>query len=168
MTRLTTPARIRRAPFLSTSPKEARYARHYCLRYVFRERFLRKIEAEVFQPRRPARQRGRVARPGAHHQLEPDHRPHPARRPAAVADRERADQLLGRRPHPGAENGVGMTLTASQADWLRVRSYLQQHRHALAVNAAGDFPAERRMAGTPLLAAPEWHPAEPVPLPHIE
>ena len=61
-----------------------------------------------------------------------------------------------------------MTQTASQADWLRVRSYLQEHRHALAVDAAGASPAERRMAGTPLLAAPEWQPAAPVPLHDIE
>ena len=61
-----------------------------------------------------------------------------------------------------------MTLTASQAGWLRVRSYLQEHRHALAVEAAGDYPDERRMAGTPLLAAPEWQPAGPVPLHDIE
>ena len=61
-----------------------------------------------------------------------------------------------------------MTLTASQAEWLRVRSYLQLHRHALAVDAAGAYPAERRMAGTPLLAVPEWRPAEPVPLHDIE
>ena len=61
-----------------------------------------------------------------------------------------------------------MTLTASQAEWLRVRSYLQVHRHALAVDAAGAYPAERRMAGTPLLTAPEWQPAEPVPLHDIE
>jgi hypothetical protein len=61
-----------------------------------------------------------------------------------------------------------MTLTASQRDWLRVRSYLGDHRHALAVDAAGDYPAERRVAGTPLLAAPEWQLAEPVPLRDIE
>ena len=61
-----------------------------------------------------------------------------------------------------------MTLTASQSDWLRVRSYLTEHRHALAVDAAGDYPAERRLAGTPLLAAPEWQLAEPVPLHDIE
>ena len=61
-----------------------------------------------------------------------------------------------------------MTLTASQRDWLRVRSYLGDHRHALAVDAAGAYPAERRMAGTPLLAAPEWQLAEPVPLRDIE
>ncbi len=56
------------------------------------------------------------------------------------------------------------SLTASQRDWLRVRSYLQEHRHGLAVDAAGDYPADRRVAGTPLLAAPEWQPAEPIPL----
>ena len=61
-----------------------------------------------------------------------------------------------------------MTLPASQAEWLRVRSYLQEHRHALAVDAAGAYPAERRMAGTPLLAAPEWQLARPVPLHDIE
>ena len=61
-----------------------------------------------------------------------------------------------------------MTLTASQAEWLRVRSYLQEHRHALAVDAAGAYPAERRMAGTPLLAVPQWQPSEPVPLHDIE
>jgi hypothetical protein len=61
-----------------------------------------------------------------------------------------------------------MTLTASQAEWLRVRSYLQVHRHALAVDAAGAYPADRRMAGTPLLTAPEWQPAAPIPLHDIE
>ena len=61
-----------------------------------------------------------------------------------------------------------MTLTASQHDWLRVRSYLREHRHALAVDAAADYPAGRRVAGTPLLTAPEWQPAEPVPLHDIE
>ena len=61
-----------------------------------------------------------------------------------------------------------MTLTASQDDWLRVRSYLREHRYALAVDAAGDYPAGSRVDGTPLLAAPEWRLAEPVPLHDIE
>ena len=61
--------------------------------------------------------------------------------------------------HPPARS-----LTASQRDWLRVRSYLQEHRHGLAVDASGDYPADRRVAGTPLLAAPGWQPAEPIPL----
>jgi hypothetical protein len=59
------------------------------------------------------------------------------------------------------------SLTASQRDWLRVRSYLQEHRHGLALEAAGDYPADRRVAGTPLLAAPGWQPAEPIPLPEV-
>jgi len=59
-------------------------------------------------------------------------------------------------------------LTASQSHWLRVRSYLQEHRHDLAVAAAADFPADRKVAGTPLLAAPGWRPADPVPLQDLE
>ena len=58
-------------------------------------------------------------------------------------------------------------LTVSQAEWLRVRSYLQEHRHALALDAAGDYPDHRKIAGTPLLAAPGWQPAGPVPLQDI-
>jgi hypothetical protein len=61
-----------------------------------------------------------------------------------------------------------VTLTVSQNDWLRVRSYLREHRHALAVDAAGDYPAVPRMAGAPLLAAPGWQLAGPVPLDDIE
>ena len=59
------------------------------------------------------------------------------------------------------------SLTASQRDWLRVRSYLSEHRHGLALDAAGDYPAGLRIAGTPLLAAPGWQLAEPVPLPEV-
>ena len=55
-------------------------------------------------------------------------------------------------------------LTASERDWLAVRSYLTEHRYDLAVDAAGDYPPGRRMAGTPLLAAPGWRPPVPVPL----
>jgi hypothetical protein len=59
------------------------------------------------------------------------------------------------------------SLTASQRDWLRVRSYLSEHRHRLALDAAGEYPADHAIAGTPLLAAPEWQPAAPVPLPEV-
>jgi hypothetical protein len=37
---------------LSTSPKEARYGRHYCLRHALRERFWRKRKTQVFRPGR--------------------------------------------------------------------------------------------------------------------
>src|SRR5260370_17565927 len=92
-------------------------------------------------------------------------RPHPAgRRRAAVPHRGRADQFLGRRPYRGAPVSASRALTASEQDWLRVRSFLQVRRYELAADAAGDYPADRRVAGTPLLAAPGWQPAVPVPL----
>src|SRR5215472_1783572 len=53
---------------------------------------------------------------------------------------------------------VTRPLTSGQRDWLRVRSYLQEHRHDLAVSAADDFP------GIQLLAAAGWQPPAPVPL----
>jgi hypothetical protein len=55
-------------------------------------------------------------------------------------------------------------LTAGQRDWLQVRSYLQEHRYQLTLDAAAEYPASHRMAGTALLAAPGWLPAAPVPL----
>jgi hypothetical protein len=58
----------------------------------------------------------------------------------------------------------GMAPTASERDWLRVRSYLTEHRHDLAVRAAAGFPAGARVAGTPLLAAPRWQVPAPIPL----
>ncbi len=53
-------------------------------------------------------------------------------------------------------------LTASEREWLRVRSYLRQHRYDLAVDAAAAYPADARVAGTPLLAEDGWIPAMPV------
>jgi hypothetical protein len=58
-------------------------------------------------------------------------------------------------------------LTSSQRDWLRVRSYLTEHRYDLALRAAEDYPAGRRVAGTALLTRPGWLPAAPVPLDQI-
>jgi hypothetical protein len=55
-------------------------------------------------------------------------------------------------------------LTPSERDWLAVRSYLTEHRYDLAVDAAQDHPPARRVAGTPLLAAPGWLPPAPIPL----
>ena len=56
----------------------------------------------------------------------------------------------------------------TEDDWRRERAYLQEHRYDLAMEAAGEFAAERRVAGTPLLAAPGWQPAKPVPLRDIK
>jgi len=58
-------------------------------------------------------------------------------------------------------------LTGSERDWLAVRSYLTKHRYELAVDAAEDYPPDRRVAGTPLLAAPGWRPPVPVRLEDI-
>ena len=63
---------------------------------------------------------------------------------------------------------VSHTLTASEREWLRVRSYLQEHHHDLAVHAAEEFPRDRKIAGTPLLGVPEWGPAVPIPLQSID
>jgi hypothetical protein len=59
---------------------------------------------------------------------------------------------------------AGGTLTASERGWLRVRSYLTEHRYDLAVRAAAGYPDAARVAGTPLLAAPQWRVPAPVPL----
>jgi len=55
-------------------------------------------------------------------------------------------------------------LTADQRDWLTVNAHLRAKRYELAVQAAGEYPADARVAGTPLLALPAWLPVHPVPL----
>ena len=57
--------------------------------------------------------------------------------------------------------------TASELEWLRVRKYLRENRHALGIRAADGYPSAARVAGTPLLAAPDWIPESPVPLAKI-
>jgi len=56
----------------------------------------------------------------------------------------------------------------TEDDWRRERAYLQEHRYDLAVEAAAEYPPGQRVAGTPLLAAPGWQPAVPVPLQDIK
>jgi hypothetical protein len=58
-------------------------------------------------------------------------------------------------------------LTAEQRDWLRVRSYLLKQRYELALEAADEYPAESKIAGTPLLTVPSWQPSAPVPIQDI-
>ena len=52
----------------------------------------------------------------------------------------------------------------SQQRWRQERRYLNEHRHELTQALAHLYPDERRVAGTQLLARPEWCPAGPVPL----
>lgn len=52
----------------------------------------------------------------------------------------------------------------TSAEWLEVRAHLLEHRHALALEAASEYPDVPKVAGTPLLTAPHWTPAAPVPL----
>ena len=54
--------------------------------------------------------------------------------------------------------------TASESEWLRVREHLRVHRHPLGISAADGYPSAARVAGTPLLTAPAWTPATPLPL----
>jgi hypothetical protein len=60
------------------------------------------------------------------------------------------------------------TLTESQERWLKVREYLGEHRHELAVAAAADYPQEVRVDGAPLLAPASWIADVPVPLDDIQ
>jgi hypothetical protein len=55
----------------------------------------------------------------------------------------------------------------SQEHWLRVRGYLNARRHELAAAARDLYPPSWRVAGTPLLARPEWLPGTPVPLDEV-
>ena len=59
-------------------------------------------------------------------------------------------------------------LTEGQRQWRQVRAYLGEHRYALAVAAARDYPDRMTVEGTPLLAADRWLPAAPVPLGSVE
>ncbi|MGR3935230.1 helix-turn-helix domain-containing protein [Streptomyces sp. BRA346] len=52
----------------------------------------------------------------------------------------------------------------SEQQWRQVRDYLNLHRFDLSQVAVEGFTEELRVAGTPLLAQPEWLPASPVPL----
>jgi len=55
----------------------------------------------------------------------------------------------------------------SQERWLAVRGYLNARRHELAAAAQHLYPPPWRVAGTPLVARPEWLPAAPVPLDEV-
>jgi hypothetical protein len=58
-------------------------------------------------------------------------------------------------------------VTRSQQQWLRVRGFLNAHRGELARAAKDLYPQQWQVAGTPLLARPEWLPGAPVPLEEV-
>jgi hypothetical protein len=59
------------------------------------------------------------------------------------------------------------SLTSSERQWLRVRSYLREHRYDLSVAAADLYPELPRVGGTPLLTSSLWVPPRPLPLDRI-
>jgi hypothetical protein len=52
-------------------------------------------------------------------------------------------------------------------EWARGRRRLKDSRYELGIAAACEYPEELRVAGTPLLAAPRWRLAAPIPLGEI-
>jgi hypothetical protein len=57
--------------------------------------------------------------------------------------------------------------SGSQEQWRRVRGFLNARRHGLARSVQHRYPPSWRVAGTPMLARPEWVPAAPVPLDQV-
>lgn len=58
-------------------------------------------------------------------------------------------------------------LADSARHWRHVRRHLNTHRHELAARAARLYPPDLRVRSTPLLAQPDWVPAEPLELGQI-
>jgi hypothetical protein len=56
----------------------------------------------------------------------------------------------------------------SQRRWRRERRYLNQHRHQLTGALAHLYPAGPRVAGTQLMARPQWLPPAPIPLENVQ
>jgi hypothetical protein len=57
--------------------------------------------------------------------------------------------------------------SGSQEQWRRERGFLNAGRHDLARSVQHRYPPSWRVAGTPMLARPEWIPAAPVPLDQV-
>jgi hypothetical protein len=57
--------------------------------------------------------------------------------------------------------------SGSQEQWRRVRGFLNARRHDLARSAQHRYPPSWRVAGTPMLARPEWIPAAPIALDQV-
>jgi len=70
---------------------------------------------------------------------------------------------------PGGEVGGGPEAPArrSQQRWRREREYLNAHRHDLSRLTRDLYPPSWLIAGTSLMARPEWQPPRPVPLEQV-
>jgi hypothetical protein len=76
-----------------------------------------------------------------------------------------ASTPAGRAGHPGLAEPEAVA--RSQQRWRREREYLNAYRHELSQLAQDLYPPSWRIAGTSLLARPEWVPARPVPLEQV-
>ncbi len=65
------------------------------------------------------------------------------------------------------ETAADDAVRRSQQHWLRARGFLNRRRHELGRAAQDLYPRSWSVAGTPLLARPEWLPAAPVPLDQV-
>jgi hypothetical protein len=57
--------------------------------------------------------------------------------------------------------------SGSQEQWRRVRGFLNARRHDLARSVQHRYSPSWRVAGTPMLARPDWIPAAPIPLDQV-
>jgi hypothetical protein len=88
------------------------------------------------------------------------------RKPASPASTEPAATAPAGRDGPAGLSEQEAP-ARSQQRWRRERQYLNAHRHDLSQLAQDLYPPSRRIAGTHLLARPEWLPARPVPLEQV-
>jgi hypothetical protein len=64
-------------------------------------------------------------------------------------------------------NITAAEIAHSQQRWRDERDYLNQRRHQLTMALDHLYPADWRVAGTRLMARPQWQPARPVPLAEV-
>jgi transcriptional regulator with XRE-family HTH domain len=95
------------------------------------------------------------------------------KRPASIEQRRLFAKLLGiplenlglssRGPRPPvAPDNASPEIAASRARWRAQRHWLNHHRSELAQLAVQLYPKDHQVPRTPLIARPDWIPAEPV------
>jgi DNA-binding XRE family transcriptional regulator len=98
-------------------------------------------------------------------------------RRVSLEHRRRFAQVLGIPPvdlgladsvRPAVSVDEAAAVAASHGRWRAQRHWLNKHRSELAKCAVQLYPAEHRLAGTPLIARPDWIPGEPVDLDEVE